>query len=347
MSTRYQRQILLPEIGIEGQERLKNAHVLVVGAGGLGCPVLTYLAAAGVGAISIIDNDTISESNLNRQVLFGVQDIGKFKVEVAKERLLMQNPELQINIFQEELNLSNGIKRVEGKDVVVDCTDNMATRYLLSDVCELTKVPLVFGGIHRFEGQITVFHANQGISYRDLFPYDSNKVKPSSCNENGVLGVIPGIIGSYQANEVVKLVVGFGDVLDGKILVLNLLNHQSQVFSLEKVQREKIHDLIELPEYEHLCNSLDSACISVDEFLKMDFNQLDLIDIREEFEQPKSKLETTDEMDSTSQNVVLLCQTGKRTRVALKEWGVKYPNKNVYSLNGGVIELNLELKKRR
>ena len=343
MSVRYQRQEKLPEIGMKGQERLKNSHVLVVGAGGLGCPVLTYLVAAGVGALTIIDNDIISESNLNRQVLYGLSDVGKSKVEVARQRLAAQNAEVKVEVIKSEINLINAQELIKGKDVVVDCTDNMATRYLLSDVSELCSVPLVFGGIHRFQGQITVFNSKNGISYRDLFPYDSQKVQPSSCNENGVLGVVPGVIGIYQAIEVLKIIAGFGDVLDGKMAVVNLKNLQNQIFGIQKEKRDKIQKLVELPEYEHLCFANYSDCISVGEFLKMDFDTLDLVDIRGEEELPKSILKITEEKNCEASNLVLLCQTGKRTRVALQDWKVKYPKKKIYSLEGGVEELNAAL----
>ena len=339
---RYQRQINLDEIGESGQKKLLNSHVLVVGAGGLGCPALLYLAAAGVGYISIIDHDSISETNLNRQVLYTPNDIGKLKVDVAKKKLEEQNSLVKIKTFSTELNLENAKEIISKMEVVLDCTDNMATRYLLSDICEILKVPLVYAGVHRFQGQLTVFHKNNKIAYRDLFPYEAGKISPSSCDENGVLGIVPGILGTLQANETIKIIAGFGDVMDGKMMVLNLLNLQSQIFSIKKTKRNRINELIERPEYEHLCVSSNN-CISVSQFLDMDYKNLDLIDIREKHELPKSNLPPTLESEISKKDIVLLCLTGQRTKVALQKWMVKYPSKNIYSLNGGVMALNKKL----
>ncbi|MGY8953167.1 MAG: ThiF family adenylyltransferase [Flavobacteriales bacterium] len=330
MNTRYQRQIILPEIGEEGQNRMTKSHILVVGAGGLGCSALTYLVASGIGKITIIDNDIVSENNLNRQVLYGLKDVGKSKVEIARKKLLVQNKSIKIYAINEELNLSNAKELISNKDVVLDCTDNMASRYLLSDVCELTGTPLVFAGIHRFQGQITVFHHKNKIGYRDLFPYDANKEQPSSCNENGVLGVL-------------KIIANFGDVLDGKMMVFNLLNAQSQIFKVNKSNLSKIVELEQLPEYEHLCQTEFANCISVSEFFKMDLEKINLVDIRDEEELPKSKLKITSESDISEKTVVLLCQTGKRTRNVLPNWVIRYPEKTIYSLKGGVLALNERL----
>lgn len=343
MNTRYQRQIMLPEIGEEGQNRMTKSHILVIGAGGLGCSALTYLVASGIGKITIIDNDIVSENNLNRQVLYGLKDVGKSKVEIARKKLLVQNKSIKIYAINEELNLSNAKDLISNKDVVLDCTDNMPSRYLLSDVCELTGTPLVFAGIHRFQGQITVFHHKNKIGYRDLFPYDANKEQPSSCNENGVLGVVPGIIGTLQANEVLKIIANFGDVLDGKMMIFNLLNAQSQIFKVNKSNGSKIVELAQLPEYENLCQTEFANCISVSEFFKMDLEKINLVDIRDEEELPKSKLKITSESDISEKTVVLLCQTGKRTRNVLPNWVIRYPEKTIYSLKGGVLALNERL----
>ncbi len=338
---------MLPEIGEKGQKELSKAHVLVIGVGGLGCPALLYLAAAGIGHLTLVDADTISETNLNRQVLYGKKDVGKLKVDQARQRIEEQNHSIKVDVLAREINLENAENLVRKASVILDCTDNVATRYLLSDVCELHKKPLVYAGIHRFQGQLTVFHKQQKISYRDLFPYDPNKIPPNSCDENGVLGIVPGIMGTLQANEAIKLIAGFGDVLDGKMMIMNLLNLQSQLFTINREEnRVRASSLEDCPEYGHLCRLNSDAHISVDEFLAMNLSNTALVDIRDESELPKSIMELTSKVEIGDKDIVLMCKTGKRSADTLHAWKSNYRGQRVYTLDGGVIALNEHLTKK-
>jgi len=225
---RYSRQIILDEIGLLGQEKLAAAKVLVVGAGGLGCPVLQYLVAAGVGKIGIADGDVVSISNLHRQVLYSTKDVGKPKVECAKARLLAQNPEVKIDVYNEFISEENAAEIIAKYDIVVDGTDQIPVRYLWNDVCTTLAKPWVYGAIHKFEGQVSVFNFQGGPSYRDLFPEQPAVRSIPSCAENGVLGVLPGMIGLVQATEVLKIILGFGEVLSGKLWLFNAKTMKSE-----------------------------------------------------------------------------------------------------------------------
>lgn len=218
---RYSRHLLLPEIGLEGQEKLLDASVLIVGAGGLGSPVGLYLAAAGVGRIGIIDFDEVDESNLQRQVLYGTSDVGRPKIEAARDRLHDLNPGITIDVFADRLSSDNALDYFEAFDVVADGTDNFATRYLVNDASVLTGTPNVYASIFRFDGQVSVFGAPGGPCYRCLFPEPPPPGAVPSCAEGGVLGVLPGILGSLQATEVIKQICGFGDPLVGRMLVVD------------------------------------------------------------------------------------------------------------------------------
>ncbi|MBL4654485.1 MAG: molybdopterin-synthase adenylyltransferase MoeB, partial [Bacteroidia bacterium] len=256
--SQYQRHIILPEIGKKGQEKLINAKVLVVGAGGLGCPILSYLAAAGIGTIGIIDADVVDATNLHRQVLYGKDDIGKPKVEIAKKKLSQLNPFIQINIYQERLDSSNALKIFQDYDLIADGTDNFPTRYLINDACVISDKPFVFGSIFKFEGQVSVFNfknksGKKGPTYRCLFPEPPSPGSVPNCAEIGVMGVLPGIIGSMQANEVIKIFIGIGDVLNGKLLVYDSLTAEVNTLNFDRV--EENCDISELIDYEQFCNT--------------------------------------------------------------------------------------------
>ncbi len=225
---RYQKHLNLPELGVEGQLKLKNAHVLVVGAGGLGCPVLLYLTAAGVGTIGVVDPDVVDLSNLQRQVLYTTNEVGKSKAKTAVSRLQKLNPDLTFDAYAVALDMSNARSIISEYDIVVDCTDNFTVRYLINDVCVLLGKPFVYGAIHRFEGQVAVFNYQNGPTYRCLFPEFPNEIEIPNCNDTGVLGVLPGVIGTYQANEVLKLIAGIGQPLSGALLLVDLLAMTSQ-----------------------------------------------------------------------------------------------------------------------
>lgn len=234
---RYQKHLNLPEMGTAGQLRLKNARVLVVGAGGLGCPVLLYLTAAGVGSIGIVDPDVVSLSNLQRQVLYTTDEVGKPKAKTAVAHLNRLNPDLTFDAFNVALERSNARSIIDQYDIVVDCTDNFTVRYLVNDVCVLLGKPFVYGAIHRFEGQVAVLNApvgsdegtvRRGPTYRCLFPEEPGGIEIPNCNDTGVLGVLPGVIGTYQASEVIKLITGIGQPLTEHLLMVDLLTMNQQ-----------------------------------------------------------------------------------------------------------------------
>lgn len=230
---RYQKHLNLPEMGTQGQLRLKNARVLVVGAGGLGCPVLLYLTAAGVGRIGVIDPDVVDMSNLQRQVIYTTDEVGKPKAKIAVNHLNRLNPELTFDTYTAALDISNARAIIAEYDIVVDCTDNFKVRYLVNDVCVTLGKPFVYGAIHRFEGQVAVLNAElgdgrKGPTYRCLFPEYPNEIEIPNCNDTGVLGVLPGVIGTYQANEVIKLITGIGQPLTEHLLMIDLLAMNQQ-----------------------------------------------------------------------------------------------------------------------
>ena len=243
---RYARHLILPQVGELGQKKIKSSSVLVVGAGGLGSPVLMYLAAAGIGRIGIIDDDKVDLTNLQRQIIHSTSSIGELKIESAKRRINQINPEIRIEIFDKRLNIENAEKIINKFDIVVDGTDNFATRYTISDCCEILDKPWVFGSIHRFEGQVSVFNLNGSPNYRDLFPKAPPPELAPNCAEAGVLGVLPGIIGSFQANEVLKIILGMDGTLDGELLIIDTItmNIRKLRYSADK-EREKISELSE------------------------------------------------------------------------------------------------------
>lgn len=234
-TSRYSRHLLLPEIGPAGQLRLKAARVLVVGCGGLGCPVLQYLAAAGVGTLGLLDFDTVADSNLQRQVLFGPADVGRPKALVATEKLQAQNPFITLQTHQELLSANNALALLGGYDVVVDCSDNFATRYLVSDACVVLGRPLVFGAIFKFEGQVTVLNYQGGPTYRCLHPVPPAPGEAPNCAQIGVLGVLPGLIGTMQATETLKIILQLGEVLSGRLLLVDALSMRFQTIRFRAV----------------------------------------------------------------------------------------------------------------
>ena len=230
---RYSRHLIIPEFNIEGQRKLKAAKVLVIGSGGLGSPLLQYLAAAGVGTIGIVDYDTVDDTNLQRQVLFGVESVGKPKVEEAKKRILSLNPHISIQTYPTQLTSANAMEIFNGYDLVADGTDNFPTRYLVNDACVLLGIPCVYASIFQFEGQVSVFNYTDpdgeiGPNYRDLFPTPPPPGMVPSCAEGGVLGVLPGIIGSIQALEVIKVLTGIGEPLSGRLFLFDALSFMTR-----------------------------------------------------------------------------------------------------------------------
>jgi len=342
----YSRHFILEKIGIEGQEKLKKSKVLVIGAGGLGCPILQYLTAAGVGTIGIVDNDTVDQSNLQRQILFSIDDIGKPKVTCAVKRLKQLNPFVTFNTYQKFLSSENALEIFENYDIIVDGSDNFQTRYLSNDAAVLTNKPLVFGAIFKFEGQVSVFNYQNGPTYRCLFPIPPTANSIPNCSDIGVLGVLPGIIGCLQANEVLKMICGLGGVLQGKLLSFNALSLQQNLLNFKKNETIKIDKLID---YDVFCGikKNDSIEITSSELkTELQKNNTTLIDVRKKMEREHSNIgglhiplhqfqQKLDELEEF-ENIVIYCQVGQRSLIAAKIALEKYPHKNIKSLTGGL-----------
>ncbi|TXD52612.1 MULTISPECIES: molybdopterin-synthase adenylyltransferase MoeB [unclassified Polaribacter] len=274
----YDRHLILDEIGEAGQLKLKQAKVLVIGAGGLGCPVLQYLTAAGVGVIGIIDDDMVTQSNLQRQILYTIDDIGRSKAKTAAKRLSRLNPFVDFNVYNKKLTRENAITLFHKYDIIVDGSDNFATRYLTNDAAVIAKKPLVYGAIFKFEGQVSVFNYLGSATYRCLYPSPPKPEEAPNCSQIGVLGVLPGIIGSLQANETIKIICGIGTILENKLLVYNVLTMHQMLLNFEKVLEKEVVALDD--DYDFFCGSITKAEISFKEFLtnKENYN---LLDVRE------------------------------------------------------------------
>ena len=350
---RYSRHISLKEIGREGQSKISKAKVLVIGAGGLGCPALQYLAAAGIGTLGIIDFDTVEESNLQRQVLFGISSLGKNKALAAKIRLLDLNPTISINAYTEKLDSKNALGLFKQYDMVVDGSDNFETRYLANDVAILAQKPLVYGAIYKFEGQVSVFNYQNGPSYRCLFPSPPENSIPN-CEEIGVLGVLPGIIGSMQANEVLKIILGLENVLSGKLWCFNALSTQVTTFSIKK-DKEKIHMVLNnglYDSYQIKSCEVEELMISLKNVFKL--QNIQWIDVREKGEIPLldnpdilqiplSTFENNIEKLDRTSTLVFFCQQGVRSRQAASISRQKNIE-NSFSLKEGASDLFQYLK---
>jgi molybdopterin/thiamine biosynthesis adenylyltransferase/rhodanese-related sulfurtransferase len=342
-TSRYNRQIILPEIGIQGQQKLSKAKVLVVGVGGLGSAVLPYLVAAGIGEIGLIDDDVVDESNLQRQVIYKNNSIGKSKVAEAKTMALDLNPKVKINTFDEKLNSKNTISLFENYDIVVDATDNLSTKYLINDASIVTKTPFVYGSVFKFEGQVSVFNYQNGPSYSCLFPNES--VEAKNCNESGVLGTSVGIIGLFQANEVLKMILGIGELLSGKLLVYNLLTNEQQKFEFSKSDIKVMSVL----DFEEKYNNFIEEISALEALELANSPEVVFLDVRNIGETPKINFHNSTQipLDSlenqlhqleTNQNIVVYCQSGMRSKKAV-EILMKHNFKNVKSISGGVIAI--------
>lgn len=358
---RYQRQIVLPEFGEEGQQKLLKAKVLVIGAGGLGCPVLQYLAAAGIGTIGIVDDDVVALNNLHRQVLYSVNDIGLSKAESAAQILSQLNPGLAIIPYNKRLTVQNALVLFEEFETIIDGTDNFSTRYMINDACVLMNKPLVYGAISRFEGQVSVFNfrrnkIDEAVNYRDLFPNPPKEDEVSNCEEAGVLGPLAGIIGTLMANETIKLITGIGEPLANQLLTYNSLNNQVYQFALSA--RKETRSLIPENEavflqmdYEWLCSSQRKESeIDPDTFTGLIAKgNVDVIDVREPGEMPavtdfsNIKIPLAKLSDNTSliksDTIVAFCQSGQRSLRAVKILSSIFgEDKKIYSLRGGIVE---------
>ena len=329
---RYDRQIKLDEVGVPGQEKLRNASVLIIGVGGLGCPAAQYLVGAGIGRLGLIDHDRVSLSNLHRQLLFTEEDLGKSKAVVAKSRLQQMNSEVEIDVFEEPLSIENAENLFQLYDIILDGTDNFETKYLINDACILTEKPWVYASIYKNEAQLSVFNFQEGPSYRCLFPKTTRQ--NISCEATGVLGVTPGILGTMQAAEVLKMILGAGNVLSGKLKLVNVLSEQDQLFNIskrveeiEKIRKEGIIPVrIE-------CKISDETKI--------------YLDIREIFEQPRlssgkvlqiplSELEDRLEEIPKQEEVLVFCQSGKRSKKVVDLLKAQFEFNNLINVEGGV-----------
>lgn len=275
---RYSRHLILDEVGMEGQRRLKNAKVLCVGTGGLGSPLLLYLAAAGVGRLGIVDFDVVDESNLQRQIIHTTADVGKKKVVSAKEKINAINPNVQIDIYEEPLTSENALDIMKPYDVVVDGTDNFPTRYLVNDACVMLGIPNVYGSIFKFEGQASVFNYQDGPNYRDIYPEPPPPGLVPSCAEGGVLGILPGIIGVIQATETVKIILGKGETLSGRLLLYDALNLKFREFKLRKDPNRK--PITELIDYQQFCGIPQPTDVPPETSSSLPFQPLSALDFK-------------------------------------------------------------------
>lgn len=324
--SRYSRHITLPEIGQKGQDKLSDAKVLVIGAGGLGCPVLQYLAAAGIGKLGIVDFDTIDESNLQRQILFGSSTLGENKALAAKKRLNDINNTIQVIAYPSQLTNKNAISLFNQYDIIVDGTDNFLTRYIINDASIITHKPVVYGGIYKFEGQVAVFNYQKGASYRCLFPEPRITDTNPNCSEAGVLGVLPGIIGTMQANEVLKIILNLGHVLSGKLFCYNALTTKNHTVSFERNEAIIQSIITQKEDFENKALQPVITDISLKRALQM--KNIQFIDVRELNELPKIKniavqtiplsiLNSEIKNINTTKTNLLFCQSGTRSRMAV------------------------------
>ena len=359
---RYSRHLLIPEVGLEGQRKLKAASVLVIGTGGLGSPVALYLAAAGIGRIGLVDFDVVDSSNLQRQVIHGTSGVGLLKVESARQRMLDLNPGIEVVIYNEPFTSENAMRIAADYDILIDGTDNFPTRYLTNDVCVMLGKANVYGSIYRFDGQVSVFDARHGPCYRCLFPEPPPPGLVPSCAEGGVLGVLPGTIGTLQATEALKLILGIGEPLIGRLMLYNALDMSFEFVRLKKNPNCKVcgpnPTVTELIDYEAFCGvpghdyeegsagrEWDITAPELAERLKQG-NHIRLVDVREPHELEIVRLDGAkliplgqlasrlSELDS-AEELVLFCKAGTRSARAL-ELLVSAGFRKVKNLKGGI-----------
>jgi sulfur-carrier protein adenylyltransferase/sulfurtransferase len=360
---RYGRHLIMPEVTLEGQQKLKAARVIVIGTGGLGAPILAYLAAAGVGHIGVVDFDTVDLSNLHRQIIHKTGNVGKAKTLSAVEMMKDINPQIDIKTYETSLRSDNALELLKDYDIVIDGTDNFPTRYLVNDACALLDKPNVYGSIFRFEGQATVFWASQGPCYRCLYPEPPEPGTVPSCAEGGVLGVLPGVVGTIQATEAVKLIIGQGDPLIGRLLLFDALKMKFRELKLRKDPKCPLcgqnKTVTELIDYDFFCGvtpAQQAKAVHVEEVDVEDVDEaikagkipaeIDLLDIREPFEAkiaqiPHSKQislaefsKRMHELDS-AREIWLYCKDGARSG---KAWKLLYDAgfRKIKNVAGGI-----------
>jgi adenylyltransferase/sulfurtransferase len=363
---RYSRHLIIPEFNIEGQRKLKAAKVLVVGSGGLGSPLLLYLTAAGVGTIGIVDFDVVDESNLQRQILFGVENVGIPKVDAAVKRLRSLNPHVEFKTYNTRFSSANALEIIKDYDVVADGTDNFPTRYLVNDACVLLGKVNVYASIYRFEGQLSVFNfpdenGLRGPNYRDLFPSPPPPGLVPSCAEGGVIGVLPGILGTLQANEVIKVITGVGAPLSGRMFLLDAAGFETRTLKIRKDPKNPLNgetpSQTGLIDYEQFCgigttqrsDTSDVKEIDVWDLKELFDSQADfqLIDVREPYEYaianlngelcPVGNISDFAGRISREKKVVVHCRSGVRSAKAIRELEGQFGFTNLYNLKGGIL----------
>jgi adenylyltransferase/sulfurtransferase len=358
---RYSRHLILPDVGIDGQRKLKAGRVLLIGAGGLGSPLALYLAAAGVGTLGLVDFDVVDVSNLQRQVLHGTKDIGRSKLESARDRIRDVNPHVHVEPYETRLTSENALDIIRDYDVVIDGTDNFATRYLTNDACVLLGKPNVYGSIFRFEGQASVFAVEEGPCYRCLFPEPPPPGLVPSCAEGGVLGVLPGLVGTIQATEGIKLILGVGEPLIGRLLLVDALTMQFRTVRLRKDPNCPAcgtHEIQELIDYDQFCgvsaeSTTTTSTNEIPEITPAELaarirrgDDLELIDVREPYELDIARIpgvqliplgnlpEALSSLDNTRETVVI-CRTGARSGRAVRQLQAA-GFRRVWNLAGGI-----------
>ncbi|CAN5615711.1 molybdopterin-synthase adenylyltransferase MoeB [soil metagenome] len=363
---RYSRHLIMPEVALEGQKKLKQAKVLTIGTGGLGSPLALYLAAAGVGTIGIVDFDVVDESNLQRQILHGTSDVGRPKVDSARDKLEDINPNVNVVVHEEALSSENALDILKDYDVIVDGTDNFPTRYLVNDACVILGKPNVYGSIFRFEGQASVFWAEKGPCYRCLYPEPPPPGLVPSCAEGGVLGILPGAIGTIQATETVKLILGIGEPLVGRLMLYDALGMGFREMKLRKDPDCPVcgenPTVTELIDYQEFCGIPQAAAaeqenkvpeISVQELkAKMENGGINVLDVREPYEYeiantgapliPLNELPQRYEELDRDQPLAIHCRSGARSANAVKllqERGFE----KVYNVEGGILAWSEEI----
>ena len=359
---RYKKHLTLKEIGFKGQLKLKNSSVICIGAGGLGSSVLLYLAASGIGRIGIVDNDQVEKSNLQRQIIHETNTVGNLKINSAQERIKRFNPNIEVTTFNKRVNSENVIEIIKDFDIICDCSDNFGTRYLINDACLILNKALVFGSVQGFEGQISVFNLNKkSPNLRDLLPESPVKNNIPSCEEFGVVGVSTGLIGILQVNEIIKIILNKGEILDGKIMIFDLLNMNIKTLNLKSDKLNKnIKNLSQFEDFykDNECqDNIKIKKINAQEFntlYKAKFNKILLIDVREKEEfnkgsikgsisipinnlKQKSHLEFI-KQESLFKEIFTLCQLGKRSEKASKIL-MKFKISST-SIEGGIKKIN-------
>jgi adenylyltransferase/sulfurtransferase len=364
---RYARHIILSEVGLEGQEKLKNSSVLIIGAGGLGSPVAMYLAAAGVGTLGIVDFDTVDESNLQRQIIHKSSEIGKYKTDSAAKALYEINPHIKLNLYNYPISTENAFELIEPYDIVADGTDNFQTRYLVNDACVLLGKPNVYSSILQFDGQASVFWGKKGPCYRCLFPVPPEEGTVPSCSEAGVFGVLPGVMGSIQATEALKLLLNIGETLIGRMLVYNALSMEFEELKLKKNPDCPVcgnyPTITELNTESVVCETtpIEPLSIKFDELAPIELEKaiaeekdIYLLDVREPYETeicsipgsvniPMGRVSERINDIPADIDIVVICHLGVRSRAItdmLKDSGFS----KVFNLTGGIDRYSIDVK---